>query len=338
MLIMIFSIYDIILSTNDSKLNINIPNISIFMPIYNKEKYIKKSINSIQHQTLKNIEIIAVNDFSNDSSLKILNNLAKNDSRIKIINNDKNYGLLFSRAVGILNCKGEYIMNLDPDDEFESSKNLEFLYKSVKKSNLDILSFGALFKYNEEITIKCSNYHKIYRQPELFESAFNTTYNLKDFLIWNKIIKREIYLKAYEIFKEKIYGEKWNYHEDNIWSILVNKYAKSMRCINKLIYIYNDLNDSLMKNRYNELELKSLIYRHQMYKELFISKRDEKYLIAEHLEIISFFEESKNFYKLINDKYLIRKEIIKIFITFNKNYKVSELIKKKLIKFLNKIY
>ena len=123
MLIMIFSIYDIILSTNDSKLNINIPNISIFMPIYNKEKYIKKSINSIQHQTLKNIEIIAVNDFYNDSSLKILNNLAKNDSRIKIINNDKNYGLLFSRAVGILNCKGEYIMNLDPDDEFESSKN-----------------------------------------------------------------------------------------------------------------------------------------------------------------------------------------------------------------------
>ena len=55
MLIMIFSIYDIILSTNDSKLNINIPNISIFIPIYNKKKYIKKSINSIQHQTLKNI-------------------------------------------------------------------------------------------------------------------------------------------------------------------------------------------------------------------------------------------------------------------------------------------
>ena len=74
-----------------------------------------------------------------------------------------------------------------------------------------------------------------------------------------------------------------------------------MRCINKLIYIYNDLNDSLMKNRYNELELKNLIYRHQTHKELFISKRDEKYLIAEHLEIISFFEESKNFYKLISE-------------------------------------
>ena len=214
---------------------------------------------------------------------------------------------------------------------------IQNFYIKVSKNQIQI-SFGALFKYNEEVTIKCSNYHKIYRQPELFESAFNATYNLKDFLIWNKIIKREIYLKAYEIFKEKIYGEKWNYHEDNIWSILVNKYAKSMRCINKLIYIYNDLNDSLMKNRYNELELKSLIYRHQMYKELFISKRDEKYLIAEHLEIISFFEESKNFYKLIKTNTLIRKQLIKIFIDFNKNYKFSELIKKKIINFLNKIF
>ena len=93
-----------------------------------------------------------------------------------------------------------------------------------------------------------------------------------------------------------------------------------------------------MKNRYNELELKNLIYRHQMYKELFISKRDEKYLIAEHLEIISFFEESKNFYKLIKTNALIRKRLIKIFIDFNKNYKFSELIKKKIINFLNKIF
>ena len=181
------------------------------MPIYNKEKYLKRSIKSIQVQTLKDIEIIAVNDFSNDSSLDILIDLAKNDSRIKIINNDNNYGLLYSRAIGILNCTGEYIMNLDPDDEFESSKNLEFLYTNIKKSNLDILSFGALFKLNSHINIKCSNFHKIYRQPELFEEAFNSTNNLYDFLIWNKIVKREIYLKAYEIFKEKIYEEKWNY-------------------------------------------------------------------------------------------------------------------------------
>jgi len=93
-----------------------------------------------------------------------------------------------------------------------------------------------------------------------------------------------------------------------------------------------------MKKRYNELELQNLIYRHKMYKEIFTLKEEEKYLIAEHLEIISFFEESKNFYKIIKDKYLIRKQIMEIFISFYKNYKFSELIKKKLINFLNKIY
>ena len=96
--------------------DIPIPKISIFLPIYNKEKYLKRSIISIQKQSLKEIEIIAINDFSTDKSLEILKELQKNDKRIKIINNKNNYGLLYSRAMGIQNSAGEYIMNLDPDD------------------------------------------------------------------------------------------------------------------------------------------------------------------------------------------------------------------------------
>ena len=106
--------------------------------------------------------------------------------------------------------------------------------------------------------IKCSKFHKIYRQPKIFESSFDSNNNLIDFLIWNKLIKREIYFQAYEFFKSQIYGEKWNYHEDNIWSILVNKYAKTMICVNKLIYIYNEIKDSLMKNRYDLMELNNV--------------------------------------------------------------------------------
>lgn len=90
----------------------NIPKISIYMPIYNKSKYLKRSIKSIQSQTLKNIEIIAVNDCSTDNSLTILKKMVKKDSRIKIVNNKKNYGLLYTRAMGILkktiNCRRIY--------------------------------------------------------------------------------------------------------------------------------------------------------------------------------------------------------------------------------------
>ena len=217
-----------------NKNNKNIPKISVFLPIYNKGKYLKRSIGSIQNQTLKNIEIISVNDYSTDNSLEILKELAQNDSRIKIINNKKNQGLLFSRAMGILKSKGEYLINLDPDDELYSSDNLEYLYKVAKKSNVDLICFSLLL--NKSSIIKCSNnHHHILRQPKLFKSIFNQDNRLNDFLIWNKLIKREIFLKAFQSFKKRIYGEKWNYHEDNIWSILINKYAQSKRCIDKII-------------------------------------------------------------------------------------------------------
>ena len=113
-----------------------IPNISIFLPIYNKALFLNRSIKSIQKQTLKNIEIVAVNDFSTDDSLKILKKLYKKDKKIKIINNDRNHGLLYSRAMGILNCTGEYLLNLDPDDKFYNLRNLEYLYNIVKKRKL----------------------------------------------------------------------------------------------------------------------------------------------------------------------------------------------------------
>ena len=71
-----------------------IPKISIFMPIYNKGSFLHKSIKSIQRQSLKEIEIICINDYSIDNSLNILKKIIKNELRLKIINNDKNYGLL----------------------------------------------------------------------------------------------------------------------------------------------------------------------------------------------------------------------------------------------------
>ena len=111
--------------------NHKIPKVSVFMPIYNKEKYLIESIKSIQNQTLKDIEIIAVNDGSTDNSLKIIKNLTKIDKRIKIVNNDRNHGLLYSRAMGIINSTGEYVFNLDPDDKLSSPINLKFLYEFV---------------------------------------------------------------------------------------------------------------------------------------------------------------------------------------------------------------
>jgi len=105
----------------------------------------------LQNQTLKDIEIIAVNDYSNDKSLKMLINFAKSDKRIKIINNDKNHGLLYSRAMGIFNSSGEYLMNLDPDDELNDCNDLKYLYNKAKISKADIIAFNIIQKKITEL-------------------------------------------------------------------------------------------------------------------------------------------------------------------------------------------
>lgn len=162
------------------------PKVSVFLPIFNKEKYLIRSISCLQNQTLKNIEIIAINDGSTDNTLKILRKLSKKDNRIKIFNNDRNRGLLFSRAMGIIHSKGEYLMNLDPDDKLASSYNLEILYNKAKNSNLDYIKFllKRIPRYKFEIEL-CEFKNKIQLQVE-------------DFIITNKIIKKEILFKAYD--------------------------------------------------------------------------------------------------------------------------------------------
>jgi glycosyltransferase EpsH len=120
------------------------------LPIYNKASFLKRSIESIQKQTLKNIEIIAINDYSIDNTLKILKKLSKKDNRIKIINNDRNHGLLYSRVMRILNSAGEYLMNLDPDDKYSNKRNLEILYNLAKIINKDLIVFGIkkIYQYS----------------------------------------------------------------------------------------------------------------------------------------------------------------------------------------------
>ena len=167
--------------------NYHHPKISIFMPIYNMQKYLRKALLNIQNQTLKDIEIVAINDYSNDKSLEIIKDFAKIDSRIKIINNKKNKGLLYSRAMGILHSSGDYLMNFDPDDELVGEEALEYLYNKTIFSKADIISFNYLSpkKYLHK---PCNEFDKIIKQPKLFKSIYSNSYILKDFLIWNKLL------------------------------------------------------------------------------------------------------------------------------------------------------
>ena len=240
-------------SKNVDKINNNErPKISIFMPIYNKELYVLDSIANIQNQTLKDIEIIAVNDVSTDNTLKLIKKRAKNDRRIKIINNDRNHGLLYSRAMGIINSTGEYVLNLDPDDLLSSSSTIEYLYKIAKKSNVDTIKY--LLNRKSSIHKKdFINHRKLYEINKI-----NDLDIMKDGLITNKFVKREVIIKCYNEYKDKIFRGIWNYHEDHIWSILIYKYSKSVIFIKEKLYLYFQYKESLMHNRFNLIEMKNI--------------------------------------------------------------------------------
>ena len=308
------------------------PKISIFLPIYNKEIYVEKCISRLLNQTLKDFEIIAVNDFSNDNTLSILNDLSKKDNRIKIINNDKNHGLLYSRAMGILNSSGEYIMNLDADDEINGDDCLDYLYNQTQIFKVDIITFN-IFDKKSNLTIKCKSKNEILFQPKLFKSIFYENNIIREFLIWNKLIKKEIFIKALDDFQTEIYNLKWNYFEDDIWSILVNKYAKSKLCLDRLVYIYNYNNDSLMNQRIGAIEFRNILYRHEMYKKIFIKKEDEPYLIAEYYFLLNRLKSELKYLLLIKDN-KIKNHIKNIFEYFINNYNCSLENKKEINNFL----
>ncbi len=273
------------------------PKISIFLPIYNKEKFLIRSIKSIQIQTLKDLEIIAINDGSTDKSLKVLRKLSKKDIRIKIINNDRNHGLLYSRAMGIKNSNGEYVMNLDPDDKLDDNDNLELLYYKAKISNSDLVIF----------LLKRIPLNKLEEEEYNYLNKMQLTTD--DVLITNKFINRKLILKVYNILKKKIYKNKWNYHEDNIWNILIRKYSNSSSILNKFIYIYKRNNESLMLNNDNINDVKNRVYRIKTIQE-----------INSNYDINEFKKYYNNAIKYFNNSIKINNEIRNILFHVSANF------------------
>lgn len=112
--------------------------ISVIIPVYNVEKYLRRCLDSVCKQTLKDIEIICVNDCSPDNSIDILQEYAENDNRIKVINFTKNQGVSVARNTGIDIAKGQYLAFLDSDDWLDLDF-YEKLYNKAIESNSDLV-------------------------------------------------------------------------------------------------------------------------------------------------------------------------------------------------------
>ncbi len=114
------------------------PKVSVIIPVYNAKDYLGRCLDSVINQTLKDIEIICINDCSKDNSLEILKEYSSKDKRIKLINHKTNKGESAARNTGLDNAKGEYIAFLDNDDTIDSNF-YEKLYKKATETNADIV-------------------------------------------------------------------------------------------------------------------------------------------------------------------------------------------------------
>lgn len=247
--------------------------ISIIVPVYNVENYLKKCIESILKQTYKNLEIICVNDGSTDNSQKILEEYAQKDDRIKV-ENKKNGGLSSARNFGLSKAKGSYICFIDSDDYIDVDM-IEKMYTTC---------------LNLQCDMTICNYHNIGRF-ELIDSNENTMVysnhealeelskgNIKSFA-WNKMYKREL-------FKDIKFPEGKIFEDIYIMHLLISKCQKIAIIPDKLYYyVYRE--NSLMNN----YSLKSTIDNYLALKQRlkFLEKSRVKNLEGTYAEIIRVF-------------------------------------------------
>ena len=224
--------------------------ISIIIPVYNVEKYISQCLDSAINQSLKDIEIIIVDDCGSDKSMDIAKEYAKNDSRIKIIKNSQNMGLFLTRCEGIKSATGEYILNLDSDD-FLDLRACEIASNATKDGYYDVVKFSAYNYENGNATI----FDKILENDsfESLEEYANYMYRQKGYPRWNLafiLIKRDIYLKAFEILDLKC---RITMAEDALMNFVLWNLSNKFCHISDILYYYRNNPDSSTKTTNKEI-------------------------------------------------------------------------------------
>ena len=202
--------------------------LSIIVPVYNVEKYLPKCLESLIKQTLKDIEIICVNDGSMDNSLAILKEFASKDSRIRIIDN-QHQGVAKTRNAGIEQSTGEYIGFVDSDDYIDIDF-FEKLYNSATKSNSDI-AIASILKHKNFFNIYNAKYTKE-ETAITIQDKIKLCEDKKHFFFyaWNKIYhsgfikENNIKFSEGQIYEDVMFAIKALYYSNKIISVYGTKY------------------------------------------------------------------------------------------------------------------
>ena len=257
------------------------PKISVVIPFRNGEKHLRALYASIFNQSLKDIEIIFIDDMSIDKSIEIIEELMKLDKRIVLIRHKDNFGIYNSRNEGIRLAKSKYILMLDAYDLIINNI-LEKSYITAERYDIDITQFYTI-QYNHLIMNILDYKVKtgIIYQPQIKELFYHS----KSISLSNKLIKRDLFLKALDFIDKKFKNEQFEFYEDDVIYFGLTKYANSFGFINQLGYFYNNcIHDSVIKKKFDDIIInktfRSMFTIMKYFLKLSEEKRKEKLMIA----------------------------------------------------------
>lgn len=255
------------------------PKVSVIVPIYNVEKYLDRCMESLLNQTLKDIEIIMVDDGSPDNCPEMCDEYARKDSRVKVIHK-KNAGLGLARNSGLEVATGEYVSFVDSDD-FTDVDAYRSLYENAQKRNADVVYAGFLMQHSDNTESECFVLDKEWKGKEINTFLKSLIYDsLPDkekiwMSVWNAIYKR----KVIENNNIRFLSEREYLSEDVVFHTMLLPLCRKVVCIPKTFYhycyngtslthcnfklekiacnfrLYEKLKETIKKNNLNELEV-----------------------------------------------------------------------------------
>ena len=224
------------------------PDVSIIITVYNQANCFYSALRSVQNQSLKNIEIIIIDDCSLDNTTEIIENYMKEDNRIIYLRHESNDGKIKSRSDGVRIAKGKYITIVDGDDALSNENILHNCFTIAKLADLDVVEFRhSLFKRKNFISINLNLKnikdfnHKIIYQPELAFKFIDL--KEKDSItgfanrnIWAKLIKNEVFKNVLKYIGPKYTEDYLLDYEDTIMTVSLFRLAGSYYYMNECGY------------------------------------------------------------------------------------------------------
>lgn len=210
----------------------NIPKISVIIPVYNSEEYLKECLESVLNQSLKNIEVILIDDGSKDHSSKICDEYSQRDKRVIVIHQE-NKGICGARNAGLKMARGEYVAFCDNDD-FVSHNCYELAYEKAKKINADVVRFrrkhtmiGRMGRITTSYPDYTNHVVEIKDWKDYLEIISKTGYG-----IWAGIYRNSIISSNLLEFDTRV---KYGY-EDNIFSGNIYRFVETVYLMNDELY------------------------------------------------------------------------------------------------------